>query len=171
MTRIHNSAAHTRAQRAIAGTLLLPMVAGFLCTGTRLTAAPSTGGSYSLIGTVGAGPTMASGGNYSLRVIVGSSSGGVHLANAFPPGGGPGDHLEGGGGGTPLPDEVVLDISWTNSGELVLSWKPTATGFVLESSATIGAESQWQRVSPDPIGTAYLVTADQPNRFYRLRKP
>jgi hypothetical protein len=60
-------------------------------------------------------------------------------------------------------------ISWSRSGsQLTLSWPATATGFTLESTATLPA-TQWTPVS-GVVGNQVTVKASSGTRFYRLQK-
>lgn len=66
----------------------------------------------------------------------------------------------------------ALSVSVTG-GSVVLRWPVDATGFVLESSPTLGPAAAWTVVSGSPVssGGFYTFTAPVANTtFYRLRK-
>jgi hypothetical protein len=64
----------------------------------------------------------------------------------------------------------------TRSGQtLVFSWPAAATGYHLESTATVGTGAAWTEVATPPvvIGDEQVVTVDigAESQFFRLRKP
>jgi hypothetical protein len=72
---------------------------------------------------------------------------------------------------TPASPSLTVARQGTN---LTISWNADAAGFVLESSATLGAGSSWTTVpgTPNPIagaGSANINTTSNA-QFYRLRK-
>jgi len=58
---------------------------------------------------------------------------------------------------------------------VTLSWPADLTGFVLESTDQLAANSEWTGVVSEPVlaGTDFTVTlpAAAPQRFYRLKGP
>jgi len=72
---------------------------------------------------------------------------------------------------TPAAPSLTARIS---GGSLVVNWPPSATGYVLETSADVTAADAWQVVTNAPVivGLQNTVTNDitAGNRFYRLRK-
>ena len=108
----------------------------------------STGGAYSLSGTIGqpdAGEPMT-GGNYSLI-------GGFWVLPI----------------GVPVPDAPTLNIVPAAPGLARISWDPATPGFVLQQSDSLTTPN-WSDV---PSGAANPVTvpATLPSKYYRLRKP
>ncbi|MBL9135076.1 MAG: hypothetical protein JNK85_04375 [Verrucomicrobiales bacterium] len=66
---------------------------------------------------------------------------------------------------------VVLTARWTPNHDTVLEWSGDASGYILEFSASVGADALWSPVSPQPSGTSVTVTSLGPVRFFRLRRP
>jgi hypothetical protein len=106
----------------------------------------STGGSYTLVGTVGQPDAgTATGGAYSMQ---GGFWPGVILA-----------------GQGELPTLYI-----ERSGQLVvITWNPNAIGFVLESTLDL-THQVWSLVPPDNPGIVNVQPNDA-SRYYRLRKP
>jgi hypothetical protein len=70
-----------------------------------------------------------------------------------------------------LPAETAsrrLAVSFS-SGKITLSWPVTTTGFILETSATLGAGGDWTQVMVDASNTVTVNTTGE-GAFYRLRK-
>jgi hypothetical protein len=71
----------------------------------------------------------------------------------------------------PLPPALTAVRQGAN---LTISWNADAAGYVLESSASLGAAASWSFVpgTPNPIAGAGSATVNTtPNaQFYRLRK-
>jgi hypothetical protein len=104
----------------------------------------STGGEYSLSGTVGqaeAGGTL-SGGDYTLQ---GGFWPGLIVTTS---------------------GEVPQLFIQASGQGVTVSWAPLTPGFVLEMSAELG-QAEW---SPAPSGNPVLVPATDNATFYRLRK-
>ncbi|MCX8109504.1 MAG: LamG domain-containing protein, partial [Verrucomicrobiae bacterium] len=61
-----------------------------------------------------------------------------------------------------------------SAGNLEIRWSATASGFVLESSGTVGIGANWQPVSQSPQidgnELKVVVPVTDSSRFYRLRK-
>ncbi len=111
----------------------------------------STGGVYSISGTIGQPDTGAmSGGNFTLQ-------GGFWAALAV----------------VQTPGAPTLSIQATNQ-TLVLSWPAPATGYVLQENPSL-TTTNWTTVSNAPavVVGEMRVTISSPlgNRFYRLSKP
>ncbi len=112
----------------------------------------STGGQYSLSGTIGqqdAGSAI-SGGNYSL-------TGGFWALYALQTVGAP-----------------TLFITQSGN-KVILSWAAPATGFLLENNGNLAVSNGWSTVSPAPFSTNgfnYVTNTIAPgNKFYRLHHP
>lgn len=73
----------------------------------------------------------------------------------------------------PVPVTVELKVTRTDSG-LMLSWPTTSSGFVLEKTGTLGADS-WAAVAGTPVveGGRNVMTLEVSGtgEFYRLRRP
>ena len=111
----------------------------------------STGGVYSISGTIGQPDTGAmSGGNFTLQ-------GGFWAALAV----------------VQTPGTPTLSIQATNQ-TLVLTWPAPATGYVLQENPSL-TTTNWTTVSNAPavVVGELRVTISSPigNRFYRLIKP
>jgi hypothetical protein len=113
----------------------------------------STGGSYSLTGTVGQSDTGAmSGGNFSLQ-------GGFWSVTAV----------------APTPGAPTLRVL-QSPGLVEIAWSKPADGWVLESSPALsGAGLKWTPVAQPPVdaGSYLLVSLGAPGgaAFFRLYKP
>lgn len=113
----------------------------------------STGGQFSLTGTIGqpdAGARL-SGGPYAL-------DGGFHSVAVA----------------VQTPGAPLLKIV-RSGGSFIVSWASDTAGFVLEEVGSLRAPANWQAVATPPVlvGQENQVTLpSQPGvRFYRLRKP
>ena len=65
--------------------------------------------------------------------------------------------------------EVTLDFT-TDEDRLTLSWPAEAIGYVLESTSALGDVTNWQSVTPAPVGNTYSTPLNHPLRFFRLRR-
>lgn len=70
-----------------------------------------------------------------------------------------------------VPDDVTPELTFTDTGEATLTWSAAATGYVLESSPSVGEFANWQPVTPAPVGNTFTTPFNQPLRFFRLHKP
>ncbi|MCC7376900.1 MAG: hypothetical protein IT581_19735 [Verrucomicrobiales bacterium] len=124
------------------------------------------GGAYTLDGNLAGGGGLSKGGNYTLVGAVtqpgtGGSAGGNYelTAGLFGP------------IVVRLPGTPGINMRFTDDKLAELSWEQDATGFVLEFSATVGPDANWQPVSPQPTGQSFITPCQQPARFFRFRKP
>jgi len=114
----------------------------------------SSGGSYSVSGTIGQPDAgVSSGGNYTL---VGGFWGIIAAV--------------------PMPGSPELFITRDLvSGAVTVQWPNPSTGFALQENADLNNPVGWANVSATPVlvGTNRTVTVPSPlgNRFYRLRNP
>jgi len=74
-----------------------------------------------------------------------------------------------------VPVVVMPTLSLARQGtSITISWTASASGFVLESSSSVGADAAWETVAgtPNPISGvgSTSVSAGSGTRFYRLRK-
>lgn len=130
-----------------------------------LRAEPLSGGQYSLQGgpaTGGGG--KSDGGTFAVAGGAGETATGPLTGGAFVVTGG----LV---GVAVVPDDVTPQLTLTDEGNAVLSWSGAATGYVLESSPSVGEFADWQPVTPAPAGNTFTTPFNQPLRFFRLRKP
>lgn len=112
----------------------------------------SSGGAYSISGTIGQADTgTMSGGPYS---IVG---GFWSLVAAIQ-----------------TPSSPTLNLTQTGN-SVVLSWPAVSTGFILEKNSNLALTASWTTTLPAPVvvGNQYFVTNSitAGNQFYRLRHP
>jgi hypothetical protein len=112
----------------------------------------STGGVYSVSGTIGQPDAGAmSGGNYTLEGGFWGVIAAVQMA------------------GSPL-----LTITVTGPGTVVVSWPYPSTGFSLQQNGDLST-TNWTGggTSPVHVGNEWQVTVSPPagNRFYRLKNP
>jgi hypothetical protein len=70
--------------------------------------------------------------------------------------------------GSSVPANVTLTVARTSSGA-VLSWPASATGYVLESTPSLGTGT-WTPVA-NVTGNSATVNLDGTARFFRLRQP
>ena len=111
---------------------------------------------------VAGGGGTSSGGNYTLSGTVGEPSAGSALS-------GGGYILQGGfwpGLVVTTSGEVPQLFIQVSGQEVVISWAPAGSGYVLETSGTLEA-STWL---PAPEGNPVMVPATDAAAFYRLRK-
>lgn len=145
------------------GLLLVVAVAVSLVCLAHPAGAQSTGGDFVLHGTPAIGGGEAGGGNFAL-------SGQVTPAGGTPSSGGEFTLRGGAIGLYVVPGEVKLTVTRDDRGDAVLTWPADGDGFVLEYTGTLGAEPQWQAVTPSPAGRRYVTPFDQPLRLFRLRR-
>ncbi|MGE3312528.1 MAG: hypothetical protein AB7O66_21380 [Limisphaerales bacterium] len=72
----------------------------------------------------------------------------------------------------PPPPEVPLSVARVAGGQVRLSWPATAVGFVLQSTAALGAA--WENVGAAPVAEGDLLTVSvtpEGTRYYRLAHP
>ena len=115
-------------------------------------AGTSTGGGYSLSGTIGqADAGMMSGGNYSLAGGFWGIVGAIQTPGAPP-----------------------LSIRLTETNTVVVSWPAPSPGFTLQQNGDL-ATSMWSTppstVTDDGTNRFIIVSPPAGNRFYRLVKP
>jgi hypothetical protein len=153
--------AQSQTGRSLAAALVLTLG---LFTVTLL-GEPLSGGQYSLQGgpaTGGGG--KSDGGTFAVTGGAGETATGPLTGGAFVVTGG----LV---GVAVVPDDVTPELTLTDTGEATLTWSAEATGYVLESSPSVGEFADWQPVTPAPAGTTFTTPFNQPLRFFRLRKP
>lgn len=69
----------------------------------------------------------------------------------------------------PPPPAPTLNYA-LNAGNIILSWDPESTGWILESSTDLGSSDLWDPV-PGVVGNSVtLSTSGVPKNFFRLRK-
>jgi hypothetical protein len=72
------------------------------------------------------------------------------------------------------PAQPRLNIVRNENNAVTLSWAEGATGYVLESTSTLGSTASWSVVdaAPNPIGGAGSVSVNAANgsAFFRLRQ-
>ena len=113
----------------------------------------STGGVYSLSGTIGQPDAGAlTGGNFSLA---GGFWGLLTLVQT--------------------PDAPLLSIALTATNTAIISWPSPSTGFVLQQNTNNVASLTWSNVlaTPTDNGTIRYIIVNPPtgNRYYRLKRP
>jgi len=112
----------------------------------------STGGGYSLSGTIGQhdGSSPITGGNYSLV-------GGFWSLYAVQ-----------------IPGAPLLKINRTSTNTVLVSWTYPSSGFSLQQNTSLG-NTNWiatpESVTNNGTVNYIIVTAPTANRFYRLYKP
>jgi hypothetical protein len=147
-----------------------------LCAGVALTLLPQfaraqSGGPFSLTWfTIDGGGGTSTGGVYSLSGTIGQPDAGRLTGGSYT--------LEGGFWGIVLaiqqPGAPHLDIRRGLSGSVQIVWPHPSTGFVLEETPTLVSPTWTTTLTPpSQIGGENVVTVPTPtgNRFYRLRKP
>jgi len=70
-----------------------------------------------------------------------------------------------------VPGDVTILIRLDPANQATLTWIPSSSGYILESTLQLGDVASWQPVTPAPAGNAYAVPVDQSVRFFRLRQP
>ena len=142
------------ARAALAGSLLTP----------ALFAESLGGGSYSLTGGPVTGGGQSGGGTFAVAGTAGNTS--VDVSKG-------GDFQVTGGliGVAVVPGDFALTIGFAPDGQILISWPAEASGYVLESTPTVGEFANWQPVTPPPAGNTHTTPNDQALRFFRLRKP
>jgi hypothetical protein len=123
----------------------------------------SSGGRFTLNGGPVSGGGRSGGGNFAVNGGAGETSTAQASGGNF--------QVTGGLVGiVVIPGEVEVSIT-TASGQIRLTWPDGTAGYVLESSAQIGAAANWQAVTPAPSANTFTTPANQSLRFFRLRKP
>lgn len=143
------------------------LLGGFLAIGlaaSALRAGPSVGGDFSLEGGVATGGGQAAGGDFSVEASVGETATGPLTGGGF--------EVTGGLIGVAVvPGDFALTIGFTPDGQVLIGWPAEASGYVLESTPTVGEFTNWQPVTPAPAGNTFTTPHDQPLRFFRLHQP
>ncbi len=148
-------------RRLLGGVLL-----GLGLTTGALRAGPSVGGDFSLVGGLSGGVGAAAGGDFAVAATIGKP---------------PAEPVTGGdfavtgelvGLTTVIVEgDVALTVGFILEGLIRIEWPAEATGYVLEFTPQIGEPTNWQPVTPPPVGNTHVAPFDQPFRLFRLRKP
>ena len=120
--------------------------------------------------TIDGGGGTSSGGSYSLSGTIGQPDAGRMTGGSYA--------IEGGFWGiistVQLPGAPTLRIFLTATNTAIVAWPTSSPGFSLEQTATIFPQSWSTVLNPATIvGSEYQVTINPPagTRFYRLRYP
>src|SRR5829696_2437250 len=141
------------------------LFAAFLALATNATAQSFSIDWYTIDG----GGGTSTGGGYSLTGSVGQPDAGTMSGGSFSLDGGFWAVIAVQTPGTPL-----LTVRHTATNTVVVSWPSTTPGFVLQQSATLnttGWISPAETVANDGINKFIIVNPPAGNRYYRLIKP
>ncbi len=143
------------------------LLGGVLALGlatSALRAGPSIGGDFSLEGGLATGGGQAAGGDFTVAATVGETGTGPLTGGDF--------EVTGGLIGVAVvPCDFALTIGFAPDGQILISWPAEASGYVLESTPTVGEFANWQPVTPPPAGNTHTTRNDQALRFFRLNRP
>lgn len=147
-----------------AGHRLAALAVAMLLAGSTPSAAPLSGGPFTILGSTGGGG-LSVGGAYTVQGWVASSGAGTSSGGEF--------DLTCGvvGAYAASADNARLMVEFTGDGRVRMWWSPELVGYQLESTAALGSGGSWQAVQPAPAGSSYFAEPDGPARYYRLRRP
>jgi hypothetical protein len=125
---------------------------------------PLGGGQFTLNGTPVTGGGQSGGGTFAVAGAAGEAATGPLTGGTF---------VVTGGliGVAVVPGDIVPELTITATGDATLTWPADTTGYVLESTLSVGDFADWQPVTPAPAGNTFTTPFNQPLRFFRLRKP